>query len=506
MLGDEDIGSTKHRPSAWTNVTTNDFLVEHLLALYFCWEYPTFASFSKEHFLLDYNSGTGRFCSSLLVNAILAIGARLSDLVEARMDPDDRYSAGDQFFHEAQRLLSHEVTPTVITIQALNLMSLRQASSGNDGSGWHYARYAMRIALDLDLPDDDLNQEPPNPTGFSRAECQVRVATFWGCFALEHAWALLIGRVPQIKLKDIKVHKPIIVDEIEHEKWTAYTDEGCQSTESSLQEANLRLVFMAFSDLSELVHQSVMLLYSNELPLTSHEILVIYTKYLQWYANLPDQLRLGNNSTPVVLFVHSISPRFICTEASKNILALVQAYKSLYGLRRVPVFTPYLILNAELGVLVENAWWGVETEADTHTTDNFGYLGELSWACPFAQRAITIRNFFQDRWNGNVHRSDRATMDEEADIDGKERLQMAWDRRGTFFQPNGDLEPHHTRKPDPNLEQILSPTGLGFCLFSQQADPLKKILHKCTHDQYEQDSIEGMQEKLEAHGLEQLQS
>lgn len=185
MLGDEDIGSAKHRPSAWTNVTTNDFLVDHLLALYFCWEYPTFASFSKEHFLVDYNSGTERFCSSLLVNAILAIGARLSDLVEAQMDPDDRYSAGDQFFNEAQRLLSHEATPTVITIQALNLMSLRQASSGNDGSGWHYARYAMRIALDLDLPNDDPNQEPTNPIGFSRAERQVRVATFWGCFALE---------------------------------------------------------------------------------------------------------------------------------------------------------------------------------------------------------------------------------------------------------------------------------------------------------------------------------
>jgi hypothetical protein len=185
MLGDEDIGSAKHRPSAWTNVTTNDFLVNHLLALYFCWEYPTFASLSKEHFLLDYNSGAERFCSSLLVNAILAIGARLSDLVEVRMDPDDRHSAGDQFFNEAQRLLSNEATPTVITIQALNLMSLRQASSGNDGSGWHYARHAMRIALDLDLPGDDPNQEHTSPTGFTRAERQVRVATFWGCFALE---------------------------------------------------------------------------------------------------------------------------------------------------------------------------------------------------------------------------------------------------------------------------------------------------------------------------------
>jgi hypothetical protein len=185
MFGDEPISSAKHRPSAWTDVTTDDVLVEHLLALYFCWEYPTFASFSKEHFLLDYNSGHRRFCSSLLVNAILAIGARFSDLVEARMDRDDHSTAGDQFFNEAQRLLGGEANPTILTVQALNLMSLRQAGCGNDASGWHYARHAMRIALDLDLPNDDPNQKSHNSTDYSRAECQVRVATFWGCFALE---------------------------------------------------------------------------------------------------------------------------------------------------------------------------------------------------------------------------------------------------------------------------------------------------------------------------------
>jgi hypothetical protein len=206
------------------------------------------------------------------------------------------------------------------------------------------------------------------------------------------------------------------------------------------------------------------------------------------------------------IIASSISPRFICVEASKNILALVQVYQSLYGLRRVPVFAPYLILNAELGMMVENTWWGDETAADTHTAENFEYLAELATACPFAQRAITIRNFFRDRWNGNVHRSDRATMDEEADIDVKEGPQMAWDRRGTFFQPNRELEPHHTRKSDPNRQQNLSPTGLGICLFSLQADPLKEILHRYSHDQDQQDGVEGMQEKLEACGLEELQS
>jgi hypothetical protein len=129
----------------------------------------------------------------------------------------------------------------------------------------------------------------------------------------------------------------------------------------------------------------------------------------------------------------SISPQFICVEAAKNILALAQAYRSLYDLRRVPVFTPYLVLNAELGMMVENTWWAGETVADTHSAENFGYLAELVPAWPFAQRSITICNFFQDRWNGNTHSSVRAAMDEESGIDVKEGPRLAWDQRETFL-------------------------------------------------------------------------
>jgi len=185
LLAGEDLTGPQYPPAAWTSATTNGIMVQHLLALYFCWEYPTFATLSKEHFLVDFNSGRRRFCSSLLVNAILAIGARFSDFPEVKDNSDDPASAGDQFFREAQRLLGLEEVPTVTTIQALNLMSIRQAGSGKDMSSWHYTRYAMRIAIDLGLPNDDPNQEQADDTPSSRMDRQVRVATFWGCFALE---------------------------------------------------------------------------------------------------------------------------------------------------------------------------------------------------------------------------------------------------------------------------------------------------------------------------------
>ena len=185
LMGDEDLGRPDCLPSSWTETTTNDGLVQHLIALYFCWEYPTFASLSREHFLVDYRSGKHRFCSPLLVNAILAIGARFSDLPQAFKNPNEPTSAGQRFFEEAQRLFGLEEVPSLTTLQALGLMSLRQASRGNDVSSWHYSRLAMRMAIDLDLHKDEASLVDPKDDTYSFPERQVRAATFWGCWTLE---------------------------------------------------------------------------------------------------------------------------------------------------------------------------------------------------------------------------------------------------------------------------------------------------------------------------------
>ena len=50
----------------WSTVTKDVCLIQHLLALYFCWEYPVSASLSKEHFLKDFRDGKSRYCSPIL--------------------------------------------------------------------------------------------------------------------------------------------------------------------------------------------------------------------------------------------------------------------------------------------------------------------------------------------------------------------------------------------------------------------------------------------------------
>lgn len=62
------------KPSEWTNVSTNDDLMRRLIAAYFIYGSQFFTCFHKDYFLEDMAANKRRFCSSLLVNAVLAVG------------------------------------------------------------------------------------------------------------------------------------------------------------------------------------------------------------------------------------------------------------------------------------------------------------------------------------------------------------------------------------------------------------------------------------------------
>ena len=77
---------------------------------------------------------------------------------------------------------------------------------------------------------------------------------------------------------------------------------GAPLQRSAEQPSNVRSVYKCFCELSELVHQSLYVLHSPGRPLTSRDLLKIYTQYLNWYDSIPEVLRLGHNFTPSVLF------------------------------------------------------------------------------------------------------------------------------------------------------------------------------------------------------------
>ncbi|KAF7862637.1 hypothetical protein EAF04_007510 [Stromatinia cepivora] len=425
-------------PASWTKVTSDSAFVDHLMALYFCWEYPTFASLSKEHFLHAYRNGKQDHCSELLVNSILALGCRFSTHANARTDPNDSSTAGGHFFAEATRLLKcEEDRHSLTTIQALGLMAIREASRGRSSASIYLSGQSLRLAIEMGLHLEAMGERPSEPVEGTEA---VRLATFWGAFSLDSAWSLTIGRIPQFS-HTTKLHiKPAIVDTIEASAWIPYTDDesGAPLERNCTQPSNIRSVYATFCELSELVHQSLYLLYAPGSNFTSNSLLQVYTRYLRWYDSIPAALRLGHNFTPSVLFSHmyyhyailllfrpfiklaligsGVSPRDVCNQAADAISALASSYSQLYTLRRTPSFVPHFILAAGITHLITlgNTKLGVEKVAQ-----GFADLKDMANCHGFAARASNILRHLAKKWNievpgGNEEQIEPDTFDSQA--------------------------------------------------------------------------------------------
>jgi Fungal specific transcription factor domain/Fungal Zn(2)-Cys(6) binuclear cluster domain len=184
---------------SWTSVTEDKDLILHLLKMYFCWHYAYFTTLSKELFYHDFYRGRPtQYCSALLVNVMLSLGCHFSTTPGAYAHPDDSATAGDHFFREAKRLM-HEndefASTKVCTVQALALMSVREAGCGREGKGWVYSGMSFRMAMDLGLNIDAPELNPDSR--LSAEDTDARRITFWGCFLFDKYARCTFGRLWQ---------------------------------------------------------------------------------------------------------------------------------------------------------------------------------------------------------------------------------------------------------------------------------------------------------------------
>ncbi|KAK0390572.1 hypothetical protein NLU13_0076 [Sarocladium strictum] len=463
----------KSPAGSWTNITSDINLVLHLLALYFCWEYPTFASLSKEHFLRDFQDGRHRYCSPILVNALLALGCRFSTQPMTRANPNDPYTSGDHFFKESQRLFYQENDHhSLTTIQALGIMSIREASCGRDSESWYYAGQSVRLAIEMGLHRlHDRGDED---------ELAVQAATFWGAFALDHAWSLATGSLPQCSCFPHLPPKPAIISDIEASLWVPYTDDGAPLQRSCSQPSNVRSVYKCFCELSELVHESLYILHSPGKPLTARDLLKIYTQYLNWYDRIPEVLRLGHNFTPAVLFAHmyyhfailllfrpliklrilgsKISPKDVCSQAADAIQGLLKSYSQLYTLQRTPSFVPYFVLTSSImhlaiGASEQGGASATSTPEERiekaakldprikeSLTQGIADLAEMAPCHHFAEQALNILRYLAKKWNIEVEIDHGKSPPPQQDYDS---LVKPYTASLNFFAPNvssGDFD------------------------------------------------------------------
>lgn len=187
---------------------TNPELRDHLLDLYWRWQNSWQYIVARHVFLRDFEAGRStRFCSPLLLAAMLALASRYSDRVEVRTDPADPQTAGCLFAAQAKAMLHHEcVAPTVATVQGTALLGLYSCAINQESLGWMYAGMAVRMAFSLGM---HLDCSAYVASGLiTPDDLEGRTVAWWGVFMLDHLFSVGIGRPCTIRDQDVTASYP----------------------------------------------------------------------------------------------------------------------------------------------------------------------------------------------------------------------------------------------------------------------------------------------------------
>ena len=299
---------------SWTTVTSDPELVQHLISMYFCWHYSFFTTLSKNLFLQEFQLGKPplgsarktQYCSPLLVNAMLALGCHFTSWPAARAIRDDSATAGDHFFKEAKRLIMeddlHEV-PALTTVQALALMSVREAGCGREAKGWVYSGMSFRMACDLGL-----NLGMHSKDALEENEEDARRITFWGCFLFDKCWSNYLGRLPQLPVSNITAPKYDVFPDEDSATCSPYTDSGISQLHS--QASRTRAIALQISLLCEISSDLLIFFYHPqhlEKPVGRAQELKklseLQTRLEAWRRDLPKELEPKEGQIPNVLLM-----------------------------------------------------------------------------------------------------------------------------------------------------------------------------------------------------------
>jgi len=294
---DEDRAAMADRVEVWTKVTSDVGLINHLLDLYFTWSHPWYLLFSEEIFYHGMRDGKAKYCTPLLVNAVLSLGCQYSDRPEARADPNDHSTVGDHFFAEAKRLLIEDDDNSYLTtVQALGLMSIRQAQVGKDSSGRRYMAQMMSMAIELGL-HTSYAAAAARPGGkLTLSEVEARRVTMWGCYVLETAWAICVGRISTLPRTAIQLEKPALNPALEGTLWKPHGTPGYEGHSSELEQPSYKYgILFQCTVLMEIIDEVIRLFYAPRDRITSRKLQQHHEKLQQWYKNLPPHLLIPKN-------------------------------------------------------------------------------------------------------------------------------------------------------------------------------------------------------------------
>lgn len=303
--------------TSWSDVTKDREVVKHLLDMYFNWHYPYFTTLSRALFYRDLLKGRSNispnkvaYCSPLLVNAMLALGCHFTDAACAFGTTGDSWTKGDHFFAEAKRLIvdnDEYEKPRLTTVQALALMSVREAGCGREAKGWVYSGMSFRMAQDLGL-NLDIGGIKGDNENLDDHEIDARRVTFWGCFVFDKCWSNYLGRLPQLPKNSYSVPKYDVFPDEDAEPWCPYTDSGFE--ESVKQPSRTRTVGLQLSKLCEISGDLLLFFYhpnhigrSSGKSVELKKLSELHRRLEDWRKELPKELEPKEGQLPNVILM-----------------------------------------------------------------------------------------------------------------------------------------------------------------------------------------------------------
>ncbi|KAJ3453762.1 hypothetical protein MRS44_018394 [Fusarium solani] len=177
--------------SKWTSVESDDELLRTLLRAYFLHDYANYTCFQKDIFLQAMRDGDARFCSPLLVNAVLAEACHSYSGVTHRAQLWRPETLGYRFLEEAKRLWELESGKVKLTtLHAALVLHIIYTINGMDQVGISYLLQSVQLAQDLKL------FAPEQEKGRKRA---ARVFTAWALYRWQSMQGFHCLRAPLIR-------------------------------------------------------------------------------------------------------------------------------------------------------------------------------------------------------------------------------------------------------------------------------------------------------------------
>ncbi|KXJ85672.1 fungal-specific transcription factor domain-domain-containing protein [Microdochium bolleyi] len=425
---------TLHRLDLFVQVP--DELRDHLLDLFWTWQNPWQYIVVKELFESDlYGTKSGQYASPLLLSALLALAARYSDRTELRSDPLDPNTAGNALAEQAKMILFYESqAPTVTTVQAAALLSLRETATNKEALGWTYCGMATRMAFNLGLHLDCSHWYQKGH--ITKEVADLRGVVWWGCYVLDKLFNVGLGRPSTIQESEISAPLPSTQHSAEFGAWTTTSLSGRQA---EFPNSHTISNVLATVQLFKITAPSLDEIYRPSSRRLSAQVKDLVTKthvaLMEFQTNLPSCLRLSMSSLRptlphsyllnlqyhvAIILLHrpfigahrsSASPAGLhpnadsihlkeCTKSAQSITTIFKLYQKHYTLRRIPISAVHCAFTASIILLLKAT--SLDTTDRCQTIDSLKILAEalthMSVAWAWSQRALDAIRQLTREW------------------------------------------------------------------------------------------------------------